>query len=315
MKLRTAALIALAASLALPLSACAAGESSSDAGGAPEIASMPSSIDAQAAMESGEYMDEAGGEGGDGAYDPSEIDASVIRNGWISLEVDNPADSANSVADVAKELGGYAKNISVEGSGDSGDAYADVTLRVPADRFDELFDRLAEVGDVSSEGRAATDVTAQHVDLKARVAALEASVERLTELMKGAESTSDLLEAETALSDRQQELDGLSAQLEALESQVDLATMQVSLHSETTIPGGPANFWDGLLAGLDSMAVAASGALIMLGVLLPWLALVGLIALVVILIVRSRRVRKARETTDSNASPDETAEVHDEASE
>src|SRR5690606_14409748 len=89
----------------------------------------------------------------------------------------------------------------------------------------------------------------------------------------------------------QQELDGLRAQLEALEDQVDLATLNVSLTEHRVLPAGPVTFWDGLLTGLESLAVVGTGALVVLGVLTPWLLLGAVVAVAVVLIVRVARRR------------------------
>lgn len=219
--------------------------------------------------------------------------ASVIRTGDIWLTITDTAAAAEQVAEVAEELDGFVESESVSGATATS---AQLYIRVPSDRFDEAFERLGELGEVTSQRRSASDVTAQHVDLQARVKALEESVARLSELMRGAATTGELIEAETALSQRQQELDGLRAQLDSLEDQVDRAGISVNLSTETAVPGGPASFWDGLLVGIDSIGKALASGLILFGVALPWIVLLGVIAGIVLLIVwwsaRGKRRRK-----------------------
>lgn len=220
---------------------------------------------------------------------------SIISQGSISLSVENAHTSAEDVARIVDELGGYVESQNV--SGESSDTQgASLTIRVPAAAFDVTFAELRGLGTVLDESRSAQDVTAQHVDLQARVEALQASVDRLTELMSGAATTGELIEAESALAERQAELDGLNAQLQALENQVDEATIWVTLTVKTALPGGPSNFWEGLKAGIASLVTAASGGLVLLGVLLPWLVLLGVIILVIVALVKAgqrRRVRNA----------------------
>lgn len=304
MKRRSSLTALLAAVLLLaPLSACAAlpgtggGASSSKSFAGPEIA-----------------QDSAGA---DGMFDsgPQAIEdrssRSVIRTAEISIEVSNPDAAAEEVAEIAQRVGGSVESLTVHRANSDAAAGADLTLRVPEDRLDEAFEALTGVGDVVTQSRSALDVTTEHVDLQARVAALEESVERLTELMAGAETTADLLEAEAALSQRQQELDGLRAQLKSLEGQVAEATIWVSLGTKSALPGGgPANFWEGLLAGLDSLVAAGAGALVVLGILLPWLALAALLALAIVLIVRAagaRRRARARAAQEQRAAPEAQA--------
>lgn len=277
MRRRSPLLAIIAAGLLLaPLAACAPGSSGS--GGGPG-----------SGMQADSSQDAAPAEGTDEA---PQAEQSVIQTGSISIEVPDPAEAADEVSEVAKDLDGRVESQSVSGSGDDGARNAQLTLRVPADRFDDAFDALAAIGTVTTQERSATDVTTEHVDLQARVEALEASVDRLTELMSSSGSTGELIEAEAALSERQQELDGLRAQLEALEDQVDLATVQVSLDARSALPGGPSNFWEGLVAGFDSLVSTGSGSLVVIGILLPWLVLAGVIALIIVLIVRSARRRR-----------------------
>lgn len=283
MNQRRSLLAAFAAALLLPLAACSALPGGSSSGAAP-------TVDGLVAPES---MSDLGG--AERAADGSasvQAGKSIISTGWVSIRVDDPSAAADEVSEIAESLDGYVESLSMDQANERGSASASVTLRIPADRFDDAFAELGEVGEVTSESRSAMDVTTEHVDLQARVAALEASVERLTELMEGAASTSDLIAAEAELSLRQQELDGLRAQLKALEGQVDYATVQVNLGSESVIPGGPSNFWEGLLAGLDSLVTAGAGLLVVLGILLPWLVIAGVIAIAVVLIVRGVKRRR-----------------------
>ena len=272
----------VAALLVVPLAAC------SSAGGDASVAPMGGMDIADSGGATGYASD-------GGAYSeaaPLPEGRSVIQSGELSISVDDPSAEARRVAEIVGELGGYVESQHIDHGGDGAIASAYLSVRVPAERLDEAFTRLGEIGEVLSQNRSTNDVTAAHVDLQARVAALEASIERLTELMSGSATTSDLLEAESALSERQQELDGLRAQLESLEGQVSESSLGVSLRTKSALPGGPVDFWDGLGTGWSSLISAAAGSLVLLGVLLPWLLVAGVIALVVVLIVRASRRRK-----------------------
>lgn len=232
-------------------------------------------------------------------------ESQLIKTGSVSIEVSQPDTAADDVSAIAEKLGGQVESHTVVRGGEGHSASASLTLRVPADHFDSAFAELAEVGDVLTQDSSAVDVTTEYVDLEARVAALETSVDRLSELMERSGSTAELIEAESALTQRQQELDGLRAQLTALEDQVALATIEVSLTTASALPGGPSTFWEGLLAGSDSLIATGAGALVLLGLLLPWLAVAGIIAALVIFVVRqASRRRRARTTVSAKSSAD-----------
>lgn len=238
----------------------------------------------------------------------------ILRSASIELTVTSARTSAADAAQIAQDLGGTVESQSLASEGTTAEL-ADLTLRVPAERLDEAVAELASLGDVRTESRSADDVTEATVDLEARVEALAASVARLTELMAGADTTSELIEAESALSQRQQELDGLNAQLDSLKGQAEMASVWVSLRESSALPGGgPQTFWDAILLGFTSIGSFAVGLAIALGVALPWLVLVALIALAIIVPIlrRKRRARTdsspekplGRKPTDSVASDD-----------
>lgn len=299
-RLVPAALLA-ALTLAISLSACAgapSGETFSGSAASPELArdglAHMSSLDSAAGgdmfAENSTQMLDRGAQ------------TAVIRTGDTTIVVDDPAATAERVAELASKLGGSVANRSVSLGDDGRAASATLSIRVPDAKFDDAFSQLSDLGRVSNENRNEIDVTLERTDLRARVDALTTSVDRLNELLGSASTTSELIEVENALSQRQQELDGLTAQLDYLEDQVAFSTLWVALVTEAQAPNGPKNFWDGLLAGLASIAAAASGALIAAGVALPWLVVIGVITIIVVAIVRKRRrKREARPTEQLNS--------------
>src|SRR5690606_5484355 len=104
--------------------------------------------------------------------------------------------------------------------------------------------------------------------------------------------TDTLITIERELSQRQAELEGLKAQKRYLDDQVAMRTITVALVAERDAPiDEPENFWTGLQAGWDAFVGFWATALIALGVLAPWLILIGLIVLAIIVLVR-RATRK-----------------------
>jgi hypothetical protein len=95
--------------------------------------------------------------------------------------------------------------------------------------------------------------------------------------MRDARDPDALITAEDALSERQAELDSLRAQREALGDQVAYSTVDVSFFAERV--GGPApKQYDGFIGqvqrGWDAMVSVAGGAILLFGLLLPWMGVV-----------------------------------------
>jgi hypothetical protein len=143
-------------------------------------------------------------------------------------------------------------------------------------------------------------VTTTAVDLDARIAALRTSVERLQALMDDAATTDALLDAEEALAERQERLESLQSQRALLADQVELSTLSVHLQPfGVAPPGGPDGFLDGLGTGWRALVSALGAAVVVLGVLLPWLAVAGLVSAAALVTVRMVRRRGAPRTPAS----------------
>ncbi|GAA3924998.1 DUF4349 domain-containing protein [Microbacterium soli] len=233
----------------------------------------------------------------------------IITTAQIDLRVADVRRAADALTALARENDGYVEAADI---GSSGDAPVDstradsqrapsspnrgtITLRVPAADLTSVVDSVGAEGDVLQSSISRQDVTSTAIDLRARVDASEASVQRLTELMSKSGSVGDLISAESALSERQAQLESYRQQLKSLDEQVSMSTVHVQLTRRTSAAQADATgFVDGLLNGWNGLVVTLNAVVVALGFLLPWLA----IAAVVIVIVRLIR-RRARRTPES----------------
>lgn len=220
-------------------------------------------------------------------------DRQVVTTASTSLAVADPAAGAQQVSELVESAGGRVDERTVRSTsvvdGVEG-VVADLVVRVPADALTGVLADLDELGDVEDVSVSRSDVTATVVDLDARISALQASVARLLALMADAASTEALLEAERALSQRQQKLESLQSRRAALADQVELSTLRVHLEPFGVAPaGGPDGFLDGLATGWRSLVAVAGGAVVVVGVVLPWLAFTALVAAAVLVALRRSR--------------------------
>ncbi len=230
----------------------------------------------------------------------------IVATAQASVEVDDVAQAAQDIAALAESRGGYVESTSVGRAGDvlpQAPVDADtgwISIRVPASELSDVIDALADTGEVLSSSVSKQDVTAAAIDLRARVDATRASVQRLTELMAQTASVSELIEAEVALTDRQALLESYEQQLASLEDQVAMSTLQVQLTGKESATADPAGFEDGLAAGWNGLIVSLNALVIAAGFLLPWLAVAAVILLVVLLIRSARRRARATEPKPEN---------------
>jgi len=220
----------------------------------------------------------------------------AITTGTISITVDSPSTAAEKAVGIADAAGGHVDGRSEHPSTGGDPGTAQLVLRIPSTRLDAALAQLKKLGRVESVSLSTQDVTGQSQDLDARITALTTSVDRLVELMSRATTTADLISIESALSDRQTSLESLQAQKRGLDDQVELATLTVEFGTVATAPvRAPATFLSGLLAGWGSFVAFLSGALVVVGVLLPWLAFATVLAAISMLVVRRRRIRTIRQ--------------------
>ncbi|WEK59646.1 MAG: DUF4349 domain-containing protein [Candidatus Microbacterium colombiense] len=245
----------------------------------------------------------------------SDADREIVATANVTLQVKDISAGAAAVAALAEKHGGYVESTevgkalavddtSVPAPADPG--YGWISVRVPSADLTEVIAALADSGEVQSSSISKQDVTSAAIDLRARVDATKASVERLTELMAQSGSVSELIEAEVALTDRQAQLESWEQQLTSLEDQVAMSTLQVELtRAASATTADPAGFTDGVLAGWNGLVVSLNALVIAVGFILPWLAIAAVVVLVIWLIRRARRTR--REGRAITPTPDDAA--------
>ncbi len=235
-----------------------------------------------------------------------EVNREVITNGTVTITADDPIAAGEKAAKLIEAAGGRADGRTEYAPTDGDKGGATLILRIPSRGLSGTLAAIKELGSVESVQISTSDVTTEAQDMDARITALDASVVRLLALLSKASDTSTLVELETAISDRQGELDGLKSQRRYLSDQVAMSTISLTLSSEATAPKEePETFWGALLAGLASFGAFFTGLLLALGYGLPWLVLSALILLVAALALKRRR-RNVGTVTPATASAEST---------
>jgi hypothetical protein len=193
------------------------------------------------------------------------------------VKVDDTAKAANRFTAWVEGRGGRVDGRS-ESRDNEGHTSAHLTARIPSKHITAAIAELRKQGEVMSVDLQRDDVTAQGADLDGRSKAFKISVARLESILERAGSSSEVIEAETALSQRQQELESLQLQRRSLTDQVALSTLSVSFEQEGK-PGAvaPGGFRGGLIAGWNALIDTVNAIVTAAGAAVPWLG-IGLIA-------------------------------------
>ncbi|WP_160295433.1 DUF4349 domain-containing protein [Demequina aurantiaca] len=226
----------------------------------------------------------------------SATDRSVIVTGSMYMTVETPIAAADQAVGIVQGSGGRidARSETAPDEFNGGSAY--LTMRIPSSKLDAVVDDLRELGTVDEFSTQSSDVTTQVTDLEAQISTLRASTARIEALLVEAEDISDIIKLEAELDSRQAELESLEARQRGLNDLVSMSTIDLSLTTEpiVIVDDEPQNFWDALASGWNALVAFLSGALIVLGVVLPWLVVAAIVALVILLLIRAGRSRRAR---------------------
>ncbi len=295
-------LAGLAAVAAIGLAGCSGGDAEDTAGtsgAAPAVAPAdgPERSGGAAAKEGGAPAADAQAK----APNLSVDQRSIIYTGSITLRVDdvNPQ-AARATAIVAGAGGFVASDKRTSGATDSGEAT--IELRVPAERFQSVLDRLAaELGGEEQRSVNTQDVTEETLDLAARIKTQQARVDSGRRLLAEAKTLKDLVMLESELASREADLASLLAKQNRLTDLTALSTITVVLLDSAapgdTRPGDDPGFLGGLAAGWDALVASLRVLLTVLGAVLPWLIALGLPALALLWLLR--RTRRTRTSADA----------------
>ena len=226
----------------------------------------------------------------------------LIRTVYLNAETEAMDDLLANVEQRVAELGGYVEGREVfNGSSynSSRTRYANLTIRIPADRMNGFVEAVAEVSNITSNRETAEDVTLDYVATQSRITALETEQERLLELLSKAETMEDILTIEDRLTDVRYELENVASQLKVLDNQVTYATVHLDItevQEYTPIVEEEPTVWERITEGfgesIEDIAEDVKEFFIWVAVNSPYLLLWALVLTAVFLTARKFTRRK-----------------------
>ena len=129
-----------------------------------------------------------------------------------------------------------------------------ITFMVPAAKFDDTIDKLARMGKVQKEHISGNDVSAQYVDLQARLANQEAQRNAMLALLKRAQSISDIIAVQNQIGQITGQIEQLKGQIQYIEHNTTYSTVTVSLlEAGAPVQNTPRDSW-GFVTSLSDAA-------------------------------------------------------------
>lgn len=231
----------------------------------------------------------------------------IIRTGNLTLVVKDTAQTMNQVRDLVESMGGYV--VESNAYRDQGLLRGRMTVRVPAEKFDQAMDEIRAVAvRVESESSSGQDVTEEYSDLSAQLRNLEATETELRELLATVRERTgkaeDILAVYRELTTIRGEIERVKGRMQYLERMTALATINIELIPDelqkpvVEEPWNPQVTLKEALGALVSAGRFLVDALIwFVVVVLPILIIIALPVVALVLIIRAigRRRRRATE--------------------
>ena len=220
------------------------------------------------------------------------VDRKIVKTGSMTMEVEDITRAQEEITTIAGQLNGYVVSSSKQADDDQPSGF--ISIRVPADRFNEALQRLRSVAvKVTYENTNSQDITEQYADLEAQLHNFEATEAQYLELLKKADNVKDILEVQRELSNVRENIERVKGRILYLERTSDMSLIEISLKKAK--PLGEST-WDipGIFkTAVDGLIVFSQ---ILLGILI-WVLVfspIWIVAIAIIWIIK--RKKKTRDT-------------------
>ena len=161
----------------------------------------------------------------------------IIRTADLSITVENVTRSIDDISNITNAAGGW-----VVTSNQSRNYSGSISIRVPADRFDDVIKQFSDLAvKVKSVSTKSEDFTEEFTDVTARAQTLDDTLERLRVLYDRAFTIEDAITIQKEITDVQSDLEALEARLNFLSQSSAFSFISVDLDSvavELIIDGG-----------------------------------------------------------------------------
>lgn len=161
----------------------------------------------------------------------------IISSAELTIAAESVERAVSRARNIAADLGGFVEQLSSTGGAEP--PRADLTLRVPQPQFFPALERLESLGEVQFRTLGQEDVTAQHIDLSARLNSARREEQSLLALLERSGSVSEILAVERELARVRAEVERWQGQRNFLERRVELASIRLTLLPPGLGPSDP----------------------------------------------------------------------------
>lgn len=223
------------------------------------------------------------------------VEEKIIKTGSFRYEVQDLDKAFIFLNETTKKNGGFIENDNT--TNQYGTQTRNLTVRIPSKNFDRFFESLnKEVSFFDNKSISSTNVTAQFIDVEARLKTKKALEVRYLELLGKTNKMTEIIEIEKSLSAVREDIESVQGQMNYLKDQISMSTMTIEIYKRAPAGTGATESYfskigNAFVSGFNSL----SGFFISIIELWPY-------AIILALIITFVRKRKWRRTNLKNKS-------------
>lgn len=165
----------------------------------------------------------------------AETDKKIIKNGNLTLKVDDADKAAENISEIAKRNGGEIFSSNFRQSRNNVKS-GTMTVKIPFANFEKTFSEIKKIASlVTNESTSGQDVTEQYVDLQAQLKNKKAEEEQFTKILTSAQKIDDILAVTRELSMVRGSIEQLEGRIKYLDSQTDMSTISVQITEDQNV--------------------------------------------------------------------------------
>jgi hypothetical protein len=166
---------------------------------------------------------------GSSANEPASQQRLIIKDGRLTVVVDDTETAVNAATNLVVELGGYIISQNIHDD-PHGYRFATMRLAVPVTQFEVAMRDLRGLGQVTNESSSGTDVTDEFVDLNSRLTNLHLTRNRLRTFLDQATNVTETLAVNEELKQVEEEIAVIQGRINFLQDRSAFSTIELTLN-------------------------------------------------------------------------------------
>ena len=161
------------------------------------------------------------------------VERKIIKEGEICFETASLSDTRALIDKTVSDTKGYISKDNIFDY--SNRIEHQIIIRVPADKFDLLLDKISQsASKLDSKNIRTLDVTEEFIDIEARIKTKKELEDRYKELLKQANKVDEILTIEKEIGALRTEIESIEGRLTYLKSKVSYSTLTVVFYEKTS---------------------------------------------------------------------------------